>query len=176
MVKSINFKHMTTCFVVLGVSGSGKTTLGKLLAKRLDLAFYDADDFHPPANIDKMSRGEPLDDLDRQPWLKALAEKLLKWHQAGGAVLACSALKEKYRKLLAQNDVPITWIYLGVDEATVKKRFASRADHFMPSSLIKSQFNTLEPPNYGIQVDGSQPPGLIIQHILDILKATGTTF
>lgn len=176
MVKSINFKHMTTCFVVLGVSGSGKTTLGKLLAKRLGLAFYDADDFHPPANIDKMSRGEALDDLDRYPWLETLAGKLLAWHEAGGAVLACSALKEKYRKLLAQSNAPITWIYLSVDEAVVKKRFAGRAGHFMPSSLIQSQFKTLEPPTYGLKVDADQPPGLIIQQILDILKATGTTF
>ena len=165
-----------TCFVVIGVSGSGKTTIGKLLAKHLKIRFYDADDFHPPSNIAKMSRGEPLGDEDRQPWLKALAKRLVDWQQKGGAVLACSALKEKYRGLLAQEKASIIWIYLDVEEATIKKRFEQRQDHFMPASLIKSQFDTLEPPIYGIHIDGSQQPGLIIRDILDNLKATGSAF
>ncbi len=162
---------MKGSIVVLGVSGSGKTTIGKLLAQKLNLSFFDADDFHPPSNISKMAQGVPLNDQDRQPWLLLLSQKLAGWHREGGAVLACSALKEEYRKLLGKNS-PVQWIYLEIDEAHVAERFRKRTDHFMPASLVRSQFDALEPPEYGIRVDASQPPDLIIRDILNNLRSS----
>lgn len=136
----------------MGVSGSGKTTIGKLLGKKLGLVFYDADDYHPEANIIKMASGKPLDDEDRQGWLERL-NQLIREREKQGMVLACSALKEHYREILARNvKNDITWIYLEGSFEQILERMKGRKDHFMPSELLRSQFETLEVPAYALSV------------------------
>ena len=154
--------------VVLGVSGSGKSTISKGLSQALNIPFYDADDFHPIANINKMSSGQPLNDKDREPWLEELAQNLSRWAGENGAVLACSALKENYRNLLNSNcEDKIVWVYLKGDYELIKSRMESRIDHFMASQMLKSQFEALEVPEYGIHVDISGSPEVIITSILE---------
>jgi gluconokinase len=126
----------------MGVTGSGKTTVGELLARRLDVPFGDADEFHGAANIEKMSAGIPLDDDDRRPWLRAIAE----WLAAhAGAVASCSALKREYRDILRERAPTVYFVHLHGDRETVRRRVAGRAGHFMPESLVDSQFEALEP-------------------------------
>lgn len=127
----------------MGVSGSGKSTVGAALAGRMRVPFEDADDLHPQANIDKMSRGEPLDDTDRYPWLEAIGEWLVA--HAGGGVIACSALKRRYRDQLRHHCSDVVFLHLEGGRDLIEKRQASRPGHFMPSSLLTSQFSTLEP-------------------------------
>ncbi|WP_068271587.1 gluconokinase [Aldersonia kunmingensis] len=129
--------------VVMGVSGSGKSTVGAALAQRLRVPFADADDFHPPANIAKMTAGHPLDDVDRLPWLDALGA----WLDAhpDGAVLSCSALKRSYRDRLRSYCPDLEFLHLHGERHVIERRQASRPGHFMPASLLDSQFNTLEP-------------------------------
>ena len=154
--------------VVLGVSGSGKSTISKGLSQALNIPYYDSDDFHPIANINKMSSGQPLNDKDREPWLEELAQNLSVWAEENGAVLACSALKEKYRNLLNSNCADkIIWVYLKGDYELIKSRMESRKDHFMASQMLKSQFEALEVPEYGIHVDISGSPEAIITSILE---------
>ena len=129
--------------VVMGVSGSGKSTVGAALAGRLRVAFEDADDLHPKANIDKMTRGEPLDDSDRYPWLERIGEWLSQ-HEDGG-VIACSALKRKYRDQLRHHCSTVEFLHLEGGPELIERRQASRPGHFMPRSLLTSQFETLEP-------------------------------
>ncbi|MEM9920240.1 MAG: gluconokinase [Bacteroidota bacterium] len=157
-------------YIVYGVSGVGKTTIGKALAEKLQLPFYDADDFHPEANVEKMKNGHPLNDADRAPWLAELAQQMLSWEQKGGAVLACSALKEKYRKTL-QGTAPFKccFILLNASAELIGKRLQARKDHFMDPGLLRSQFETLEIPDYGIQVDVGASPADILQAILSKL-------
>lgn len=158
-------------YIVMGVSGVGKTTVGKLLALQLELPFYDADDFHPSENVEKMKAGIPLQDEDRKDWLGILAGKITAWNQKGGAVLACSALKEKYRKQLQsipQED--LTWIYLHSTFELIKERLQLREDHFFKPELLASQFETLEPPTYGIHIDANASPEKIIQQIMQKLN------
>ncbi|WP_299128401.1 gluconokinase [uncultured Winogradskyella sp.] len=156
--------------IVLGVSGSGKSTIAEGLSLSLNIPYYDADDFHPEANIKKMSSGQSLNDKDRQPWLEGLAHNILEWSRKNGAVLACSALKEKYRTLLTSKcKEAVTWVYLKGDYELIKSRMELRQDHFMSSQLLKSQFEALEVPNYGLQVDISLPPQVIINSVLEKL-------
>ena len=134
--------------VVMGVASSGKTVTGKAIARRLHAPFLDGDDFHPPANKDKMRAGIPLVDADRWPWLQALARAL---HDApepkGVAIGACSALKRAYRDYLVQwAGEPILFVYLEGDAAVIGARIASRQHEYMPASLLASQFATLEVP------------------------------
>lgn len=155
-------------YLIMGVSGSGKSSIGLKLAEALKLPFYDGDDFHPAANIDKMSRGIPLDDGDREPWLHVLATKMVEWNDAGGAVLACSALKEQYRETLrgkAGDDVIL--VYLDGSYELIAGRLQQRSGHFMDPTLLKSQFDALEVPEDAIVVSiaGSQD-----QIVSDILK------
>ncbi|MBD0331033.1 MAG: gluconokinase [Chitinophagaceae bacterium] len=154
-------------YIVMGVSGCGKTTVGKLLSKKLQLPFYDADNFHPEASITKMRSGIPLDDQDRQDWLQTLSSKIIQWENEGGAVLACSALKEKYRSIL-QSLPPnqISWIFLKGALPLISERLANRRNHFMSASLLQSQFEALEEPAYGIHVPIDDAPEQIVQHIL----------
>jgi gluconokinase len=131
--------------VVMGVSGSGKSSVGEKLAERLDLPFRDADSFHPKANIDKMSAGIALTDEDRWPWLDAIGAAL---HDAkGGMIVACSALKRVYRDRLRAKVVrPLSFVWLDGSQETIARRLGGRRGHFMPASLLDSQFATLEPP------------------------------
>ena len=136
--------------VVMGVSGSGKTTIGKLLAQRLGCPFLDADEFHPPENVAKMASGTPLADADRWPWLKNLNGKL---RGNENAVLACSALKESYRKVLSAGLAGCRVVHLRGSIELIRARLAERHHRYMPASLLESQFATLEPPREAIEVD-----------------------
>jgi gluconokinase len=153
--------------IVMGVSGSGKTTIGQALAKRLGWAFYDADKFHPPANVAKMSSVTPLTDADREPWLEALNELIannLREHLS--LVLACSALKEKYRRHLAKgHEKQICLVYLKGDFETIYTRMQTR-QHFMKPAMLQSQFDTLEEPVDAIVIDIRQNHNEIIEDIL----------
>lgn len=144
--------------LVMGVSGSGKTTVGSALARRLGAAFIDADDFHPPANVEKMRSGRPLTDEDRAGWLDRLNEVLRQREAAGeSVVLACSALKRAYRRRLSAGlrDAARV-IFLRADAATIRGRMEAR-EHFMPPSLLQSQLETLEEPEDAVTIDAAQP-------------------
>lgn len=129
--------------VVMGVSGSGKSTVGAALAQRLRVPFADADDFHPAANIAKMTAGQPLDDDDRYPWLATIGQWLAD-HPDGG-VMSCSALKRRYRDQLREQCPEVEFLHLHGTPEVISARQASRPGHFMPASLVASQFATLEP-------------------------------
>lgn len=133
--------------VVMGVSGSGKTTVGALLAGRLHWAFADADDFHSAANITKMHGGIPLDDADRAPWLKAIAAQIDEWRADGQqGVVTCSALKRRYRDVIIGAREDVRLVYLRGDKDVIARRLVARHGHFMPASLLDSQFAALEEP------------------------------
>jgi gluconokinase len=136
----------------MGVSGAGKTTIGQALARELGWRFIDADDHHPPANVAKMAAGTPLEDTDRWPWLDRL-NSILRAEQ--NAVLACSALKQRYRQRLAQGLEGVEWIYLKGDFDLIESRLRSRQHRYMPTTLLESQFAALEPPPQAITVDVS---------------------
>ena len=132
--------------IVFGVAGAGKTTIGELLAQELHWKFYDADDFHPPVNIEKMERGEPLTDEDRQPWLESLRETIKRSLAANeNAVLACSALKRKYRERLRIN-TGVKFVFLHGSRARIAEQLKQRHGHFMSPALLDSQFADLEEP------------------------------
>lgn len=156
--------------IVTGVSGSGKTTIGSLLAKRLNLPFYDADDFHPSVNVEKMQEGIPLTDHDREPWLNQLAEKITEWDSKQGAILACSALKEEYRKIL-QVIPHIHWIHLKGEKQLLSARLSNRKNHYMNPDLLTSQFETWEDPSYGLHLEVVGNPGEIVEEALVYLKS-----
>lgn len=152
--------------IVCGVSGTGKSTVGKLLAEELKLPFFDGDDFHPESNVQKMKSGVALKDQDRQPWLESLSIELASWESNSGAVLACSALKESYRKILSsQCKKNITWIMLHGSTELLTERLESRKGHYFDSRLLDSQLDTLELPDYGWIIDVQQPPDEIVSDI-----------
>lgn len=155
----------------MGVSGSGKTTIGKLLSEKTGIPFFDADDFHPANNIEKMKNSIPLSDEDRFPWLNTLANKTMDWENSGGAILACSALKESYRELLNKNVNNPIWIYLNGSFEQIKKRIESRNSHFMKASLLKSQFDTLEVPTYGHHINIELSPLEITNTIISKINS-----
>ena len=150
----------------MGVAGSGKTTIGRLLAEQLQKPFFDADDYHSGANKAKMAAGKPLDEGDREPWLQRLAQRLKTWDKKGGAVLACSALKEKYRQQLSSCCTELVWVFLHGDEQLLEQRMLERQGHFMPYTLLASQLAILEEPSYGIHLDISLPPDQIVDEII----------
>jgi gluconokinase len=155
--------------VAMGVSGSGKSTVGAALAQRLRVPFADADDFHPPANIAKMTAGEALDDTDRHPWLEAIGEWLVA-HRESGGVMSCSALKRKYRDQLRRHAHEVEFVHLHGSREVIARRQASRPGHFMPASLLDSQFATLEPlapDERGQVVDVDQGIDAIVQAYVD---------
>lgn len=147
--------------VIAGVSGSGKSTIAKLLAERLGCDFADADDFHPPANIAKMSAGIPLDDADRAGWLDALGGFLA---DKADVVLACSALKRIYRERLRDLGGPLEFIVLTVDPPTIRGRMAERR-HFMPASLLESQLATLELGDDVVVIGNDGPPDDVVAKV-----------
>lgn len=135
---------MASPVVVMGVSGSGKSTVGAALAQRLRVPFADADDFHPAANIAKMTAGHALDDDDRYPWLEIIGDWLAQRCDTGG-VMSCSALKRSYREQLRRHCPDVQFLHLSGTPEVISRRQASRPGHFMPASLLASQFTTLEP-------------------------------
>lgn len=137
----------------MGVSGCGKTTVGKLLAESLRGKFYDADDFHPKANIEKMSKGLPLKDEDRADWLNVLARHLKKCEATGVTILACSALKEKYRQRLSEGLENCKWVWLAGSYELIHQRMTQREGHYMGEDMLASQFEILEEPKYALKVD-----------------------
>ena len=162
-------------YVVMGVSGAGKTLIGKQLADALNLSFYDGDDFHPVENVRKMESGQPLNDEDRWPWLDELARNMDEWQQDdGGAVLACSALKQSYRNhLRSSSNSTLIFIYLKGSKELIAQRLKKREGHYMPADLLDSQFEALEEPRArdAITVSVDQSPEEIIREFRKYLKA-----
>ena len=152
--------------VVMGVCSCGKTTVGRLLASKLGVGFYDGDDFHPYSNVEKMKSGAALNDEDRFSWLRQLAEKSKRWQAAGGAVLACSALKESYRQILRQSGCQIRFVYLKGSKEQIIERMRQRKGHFMPTSLLDSQFADLEEPADAIVADISVSAEQIVEKVI----------
>jgi gluconokinase len=159
----------------MGVVGAGKTTVGSLLAQKLGWQFADADDFHPAANVEKISRGVPLNDSDRAPWLAALRDTVLHWNLEGqNAVLACSALKRKYREELRVDGV--RFVYLKGDLELIEQRLRTRRRHFASDSILKSQFEDLEEPDDAITVDIDKTPDTIVSEIIVKLKSSPVAY
>ncbi len=158
----------TKFFIVMGVSGCGKSSVGKALARSLEWDFYDADDFHPPANVAKMANGIPLDDSDRAPWLASLHELIsssLKADKPG--VLACSALKERYRQQLMDGNDGVQIVYLKGSYDLIWSRMETRANHYMKPHMLKSQFDALEEPVNALTIDISKPIDEILSKVLE---------
>ena len=154
---------------VIGVSGSGKTTIGTLLANAMNCPFLEGDSLHSDENIEKMSHGIPLADADRAPWLAAIHARILDRFERGqDLVVACSALKQRYRTVLAEG-VPITWVYLKGSIELIRARLRHRSSHFMKADMLASQFNALEEPSGAFVVDVSAPPRAIVERILSQL-------
>ena len=159
--------------VVMGVSGSGKTTVAKLLAERLGWQFQEGDTLHPPENVEKMSAGIPLTDDDRLPWLRKIAETIDGWRAHGqSGVITCSALKRSYRDIIVGDRPDVRLVYLKGSHDLIRQRMAARHGHFMPSTLLDSQFATLEEPSpdeNAIVVDIGGSPEKIAREIADRL-------
>ena len=161
-------------FILMGVSGCGKTTIGRMLADRMALPFLDADDFHSQNNIDKMKKSVPLADSDREPWLVSIARQVSELNAAAGGVLACSALKKKYRTILSQKNIEkVMFIYLKGSKRIIQQRMKKRKSHFFGSGLLGSQFDALEEPDDAVTVSVDKPPEKICAEILDKLAGLG---
>lgn len=152
--------------IVMGVAGSGKTTVGEKLAAALGWSFRDADDFHPPENVAKMSAGLPLNDHDRAPWLAAIRAHIDACLARGeGSVVTCSALKAAYRRVLVADPARVKLVHLTGDFALLAARIGSRQGHFMKPAMLHSQLAALEPPPDALAVDITPPPDDIVAHI-----------
>jgi gluconokinase len=157
-----------TFYILMGVSGCGKTIIGKKLANHLDWDFYDADDFHPPENISKMANGIPLTDSDRVPWLGLLYQLIsssLTQNRSG--VLACSALKERYRQQLLEGNDGVQLVYLKGSYDLIWSRMIARKDHWMKPHMLQSQFEALEEPVNALTIDISKSIDEIVQEIMN---------
>lgn len=168
---------MTAVTIIMGVSGSGKTTVGRALAAALGCPFYDGDDFHPPENVAKMARGEPLTDADRAPWLDRLAALIGEVIGRGEtAVLACSALKKAYRDRLRVSG-RVQFVYLHGEFDLIWRRMQARQGHYMQAEMLRSQFAALEPPGAGeaLAIDAALPVEAIVAKILDTLGPKPTS-
>jgi gluconokinase len=156
--------------VVMGVAGSGKTTVGRILADAISCPFLEGDTLHSPENVEKMSRGVPLTDADRAPWLAAIHARMADAHARGESlVVGCSALKRSYRAVLG-NDLPATFVYLKGSQELIQDRLLHRVGHFMKAGMLASQFEALEEPEHAIVADVSEPPGVIVERILSELR------
>ncbi len=158
--------------VLIGPMGCGKTTIGKLLAEKLCWKFADGDDFHPEANIDKMKSGLPLDDEDRYPWLQILHDTIEESVRSGeNLILACSALKRKYRKLLGIDQESVLSVYLKGSPDLLQERIESRTHLYMDKGLLQSQLSTLEEPESGVVVSIAESPEVIVESIISRISA-----
>lgn len=154
-------------YLLMGVAGCGKTTVGRALAERLGWAFYDADDYHPPENVAKMAAGIPLEDEDRAGWLERLHDLILEClKNEHPAVLACSALKEQYRRVLLAKAQDVQLVYLRASYDLCRQRLTERRGHYMPVSLLASQFEALEEPSNALVVDAGLPVRMVVGQIL----------
>ena len=156
--------------VLMGVCGCGKTTVGKALAEKLQWPFFDADQFHSPANVAKMAQRKALTDEDRQPWLDAMAASIRQWTQEQrNAILACSALKSSYRQTLAGGLAAVRFVHLTGSKQLLQQRMTDRKDHFMPEELLESQLKTLQEPADALVMNIDQPVALIAKSIAQAL-------
>ncbi len=166
-------KDSPQTIILMGVSGCGKTTVGKRLSQALGWPFIDGDDFHPTENIAKMSRGIPLNDGDRGPWLAKLHDLVADYLQSGKSmILACSALRQKYRDQLKEGNPGTLVVYLKGDLDLIFRRIATREDHYMKAKMLRSQFDTLEEPADAITVDIDKSLEEIVEEII-IYKDSG---
>ena len=155
-------------FLIMGVAGSGKTTIAQKLTKEINAFLIEADDYHSKNNIKKMSSGIPLNDEDRYDWLVKIREEIVKRQKTQNLVVTCSALKEKYRSILNVKNYYL--VYLKINKETARKRINNRRDHFMPDSLVESQFSILEEPKKAITLDQSLKPDEMVNQLMLIFK------
>ncbi len=169
----------TPIIVLMGVSGCGKSTVGQALSQALGWPFRDADSFHPPSNVAKMSSGQPLTDADRKPWLEAIAAWIDARQAAGQpAIVSCSALKRRYREVIVGQRAGVHLVHLSGSFEVIAARMAARRHHFMPASLLESQFAALEPPGADervLTVNVGQPPEALVREILAGLHVGAST-
>lgn len=169
-MKQTSVRLANTRWVVMGVSGCGKSTIGQKLADACGHAYVEGDDFHPKANVDKMSAGQPLDDDDRRDWLRALMEQIREAREEGrGLVVSCSALKRSYRDLLREGDPALRFVHLDGPRALIAERMAARRNHYMPPQLLDSQLALLEPlggEENGLRLDIRHSPAQLVASIL----------
>ena len=161
-------KNQFITILLMGVAGAGKTTVGKVLTDKINGYFIEADDFHGKNNIKKMSAGIPLNDDDRYDWLIKIKNEILKRKEKQNLIVACSSLKEKYRELLGIGNYKL--VFLKVDKLTAKNRINSRDDHFMPETLVDSQFSILEEPENALVFEQSLNQDQIVNEIIKQLK------
>ena len=155
-------------FLIMGVAGSGKTTIAQKLTREINAFLIEADDYHSKNNIKKMSSGIPLNDEDRYDWLVKIREEIIKSQKTQNLVVTCSALKEKYRSILNVKNYYL--VYLKINKETARKRINNRRDHFMPDSLVESQFSILEEPKKAITLDQSLNPDEMVNQLMLIFK------
>jgi gluconokinase len=166
----------TNGVILMGVAGSGKTTVGEALAGRLGWEYFDADSYHPPANVAKMAAGIPLTDADRAPWLAALHDLLEGSLRSGRhPVLACSALKESYRERLLDGSAGVTLVFLKGSYKLIRARLAIREDHYMKPEMLRSQFDALEEPRNALTVDIARTPAEIVDELCQAFAADEET-
>lgn len=160
------------CVVVMGVSGSGKSTIGARVAAELGVPFLDGDDLHPPANVTKMASGTPLTDHDRRPWLREVGRSL-RGHESTGVVVACSALRRRYRSAILIEAPGVVFVHLHGGRNIIHARMVARSAHFMPASLLTSQLDALEPlgeDEPGVTIDINAPHGVVVAQVLHALS------
>ena len=162
---------MSRVIYIMGVTGCGKSTVGKGLAQATGIPFFDGDDFHPKVNVDKMASGQPLNDGDRAGWLESIHRfVVLRLNRGESSIIACSALKAKYRQSLSAGiEAQTTWVYLEGAFDLIKARMDARSNHFMPSALLQSQFDALEPPEDAIVLNIEASPVVLIQRLQTLI-------
>ncbi|MBE0434732.1 MAG: gluconokinase [Methylomicrobium sp.] len=168
--------HRTARVIIIGgVSGCGKSTVGKALADYLGWLFIEGDAFHSEANIEKMRRGEALDDNDRRPWLESLHNEIIHHLDRGiSAVLACSALKASYRDILRGAEVNVSFVFLSCSRESLYRRLTTRQGHFLGAELLDSQLATFEPANDILLIDSEQAVDTLVESIADWLTYSGS--
>lgn len=175
VARRVTPEHRSPVVVLMGVSGAGKTTVGRALARRLGWSFLDADDLHPSANVAKMRSGVPLDDADRWPWLVAVHQTVADHRRRRlPLVLACSALKERYRQVVAGDEPDIRWVHLVAPPDVLAERMRHRHGHWMPAGLLASQLADLEVPTGATVVEVRGTPDEVVDRVLAALDGPGT--